>query len=201
MSEPQKRGARKPNKPGRPSKYEPDTVAEIIKLLSEGCIVENVCAKTGIGVSTFYDWIIEYPEFSEKVTRAKADALVGAVQSLRTAMLPHDVTSKTVKMFKETRLRKARVNIGTEAKPKYAISEVPYEYTKPEQGQTVTNEFDWRAALEFLRRRDPDNWTERLIIKVEPEQEKVLKELGLSASEAWNQFIQELASAKHASGH
>lgn len=167
---------------GRKTKYTPEIVSDIIALLTAGCIVEDVCSKVGIHVSTYFDWINKKPEFSEAVDRAKAEANVGAVQSMRTAMMPHDVISKTVKVVKETRLRKVRGEHG--------ISEVPYEWIKSEQSQTTSNEFDWRAALEFLKRRDPDNWSEKLIIQVKPEDLDIINKLGFkSPSDAFQALL------------
>lgn len=180
------------SKRGRKTLYDEKMAEEIRKLLADGCIIADVCAKVGISQDTYFHWVKIHPEFSEIVTRAKAEANLGAVQSLRTAMHPHDVTAKTVKMFKETRLRKVKTKDG--------VSEVPYEYVKTEQSQTVTNEFDWRAAMEFLKRRDPDNWAESFIIKISPQDKEVLDKHGLKASDAWNQLIQELAVANRASG-
>lgn len=176
-------------KRGAKSKYTPEMVAEIVKLLTGGCVVADVCHKVNITQETFYQWVNRYPEFSENVKRAKADAHVGATLSLRKAMMPHDVSSVTTKTLRETRLRKVKDKSGT-------ISEVPYEYIKTEQSQTVSNEFDWRAAMEYLKRRDPENWAETFIIKVNPQQMEVLKKYGLTAAEAFEAMIAELAAAK-----
>lgn len=170
----------------RPTKYNDEIAAEIVALLTDGCVIADVCSKVGISQDSYFTWIKRYPEFSESVKRAKAEANVGAAQSLRTAMMPHDTVSKTVKVVKETRLRKVRGEFG--------VSEVPYEWVKSEQSQTTTNEFDWRAALEFLKRRDPDNWAETFIIKVTPDQQNLLKAKGISASDLWAQMMQELAN-------
>lgn len=173
---------------GRKTKYAPEIAKRIADLISSGCIIEDVCAKVGIAQSTYFKWLIDHSEFSEMCNRAKADANVNATLILRKAMMPHDVSSETTKTITETRLRKVRDEQGQ-------ISEVPYQYSKTERSNTLSNEFDWHAALEFLKRRDPDNWSEKLIIKIDPEHAAILKRLGLSASEAWQQLMQELASA------
>lgn len=168
----------------RKTKYTPQLAAEIVKLLAGGCIIEDVCKKVGISHTAYFDWIKRYPEFLESTERAKADANVGAVLSLRKAMMPHDIASETTKTVTETRLRKVRTKDG--------ISEQPYEWTKTERSRTLSNEFDWRAALEFLKRRDPDNWSEHLIIKVTDEQADLLKKHGLTAAQAFEKLIQSL---------
>lgn len=172
---------------GRKSPYSPEIAAEIVKLLAGGCIIKDTCSKVGIAQSTFFKWVKEHAEFSEQVTRARADANVGATLSLRKAMMPHDVSSHTTKTVTETRLRKVRTEHG--------ISEVPYEWTKTEQSSTVSNEFDWRAALEYLKRRDPENWAEAFIVKVKPEQNDILKEAGIPKEEAFDKFVDLVAVA------
>ncbi len=167
---------------GRKSKYTPELHADIMKMLEAGCIVEDICARAGIAVSTYYEWLDKKPEFSEAVTRAKGAANVGATMVLRKAMMPHDTGSRTVKTLTETRLRKKRTDMG--------IEEVPYEYTKTERSETVASEFDWRAALEFLKRRDPDNWSEHLVVKVAPADLELIKLLGFeSANDAWQALM------------
>lgn len=165
---------------GRRTKYDDKLAADIVKLVGAGCIVADVCARVGIAQSTYFDWLNKRPEFLESVNRAKGEANSNAVLSLRKAMMPHDVASRTTKTISETRLRKAK------DKETGAIVEVPYTYTKTENSETLSNEFDWRAALEFLKRRDPDNWSEHLIIKVAPTDMELIKRLGFeSASDAW----------------
>lgn len=173
---------------GRKTLYSPEMVAEIVKLLASGCVVADVCHKVGIAQDTYFGWVKKYPEFFEAVKRARADAQVGATLSLRKAMMPHDVTTRTTKTFSETRLRKVRAKDGT-------VSEVPYEYTKTEHTDSVTNEFDWRAAMEYLKRRDPENWADVLILKVTPEQLDVLKRFGLTPTDAFSKLIQNLIEA------
>lgn len=176
-------------KRGRRTKYTPELAAEIVKLLSGGCIIADICSKVGINQDTYFEYLKRYPEFSESVERAKADANVGAVLSLRKAMMPHDIGSHTTKTISETRLRKIRGEHG--------INEEPYTYTKTERSETVSSEFDWRAALEFLKRRDPDNWSEKLIIRVEPDQLALLKDAGFeSAAQAFQMLIDNIAKEK-----
>ena len=171
-------------KRGRKTLYSTTIAAEIVKLLSSGCIIDDVCAKVGINPDTYFEWVKVHSDFSDLVERAKADAKLGAVLSLRKAMMPHDILSRTVKTFTETRLRKAKDTDGN-------IFEAPYEYKKIEQSETVSNEFDWRAALEFLKRRDPDNWSEHLIIRVNPEDSDLLKKLGWkSPTDAFEKFLE-----------
>lgn len=177
---------------GRKTKYTPEMVEDIVKLSKSGCTINDICSKINIGVATYFEWINKYPEFAEQVVCARAEANIGATLSLRKAMMPHDVTSRTVKTLKETRLRKVRGKDG--------VSEQPYEYTKVEQSETVSNEFDWRAALEYLKRRDPEHWGDKLIIVIKPEWQEVLDKYGKTAGDVMEEVIQKLdKAAKEAS--
>jgi transposase len=59
---------------GRPTKYTPERVAEIVKGLSGGNMRRAVCAMNDIHLDTFYVWMDEYPEFSEQVRKAESAA-------------------------------------------------------------------------------------------------------------------------------
>ena len=54
---------------------------------------------------------------------------------------------------------------------------------------------DWRADAWYLERRWPEEYAQTFIIKVTPDDAAILKRLGMTASEAWQQLMQELANA------
>lgn len=54
----------------------------------------------------------------------------------------------------------------------------------------------WQADAWVLERKYPDEFGQKLVIRVLPEQADILKKHGLSPHEAWLQFIQELANAE-----
>lgn len=56
-------------------------------------------------------------------------------------------------------------------------------------------ENDWRADAWYLERRWPEEYAQTYIIKVTTEDAATLKKAGLTASEAWQQLMQELANA------
>lgn len=57
---------------GRPSKFNEDRKAAILDAAESGTTVEGCARAAGIGVSTLYDWLDQYPEFSESFNRARA---------------------------------------------------------------------------------------------------------------------------------
>ena len=158
----------------RPSKLTPDMQSKIITRLSAGSTIKATCDSVGIGVSTFYQWLEignahldgvphdrmprliaerdAYAEFAESATRAQADGMIQAAIRFREGMNPSESEAVTTETQVETRLRKVKNKDGS-------IVEEPYEYKKTITRKTVThNPGDWRAAMEYLARRDPANW-------------------------------------------
>ncbi len=168
--------------PGRISKFNPALTAQIIKHLESGLTDKDTCALVGIGVSTFYEWVqdgrdggsAEKLEFAEAVTRARGRALAAATTNLVKGMLPSHTTTTTTEQFTETRLdSRGR----------------PYEYRRVTQRDaTTTNPGDWRAAVEYLKRRDPAQWADRLVLSLEPDVIDALHVLGVAPSDAYEQF-------------
>lgn len=139
---------------GRPTKLDATLQKHIVAALKTGATVEDVCVSVGIHKSSFYDWLkrgetgeAPYSDFSDAVTRAQQDAKMAAIKTLRTAMDPFTETTKVTETFSETR-------IGRDG--------LPYEYKRVKQSVTkVRRQGDWRAALEYLKRRHYDEWGDR----------------------------------------
>jgi hypothetical protein len=159
-------------KTGRKSKLDTKLKNQICKLLSECATVADACAVVGIDDSTYYKWTQRgrdeweriatesdpdaaiadderpFVEFFDATSRAIAKARTVAAKSLRSGMLPFKITDKIVEVFTETRIDK-------EGKP--------YEYKRKTEREVVRSmPGDWRAAAEFLKRRDPNNWSEKV---------------------------------------
>lgn len=161
----------------------PDLTDEICRLLSVGVPIDKVCERFGIAESSYYNWIkrgqVEHDrrseqrdpdrkrlgkrekdirqreqpflEFLERATRARAEAFVGAVAELRRAMHPTETVTEATETFTETRLDRQGE---------------PYEYKRTTVKRSVTKSpGNWRAALEFLKRADPTNWSEHTVQK------------------------------------
>jgi hypothetical protein len=143
----------------RPTKLTPDMQHMIITRLSAGSPIETTCDSVGIHKDTFYQWLLKgeagkapYADFADAVARAKADGLIQAAIRFREGMNPSDVEAVTTETSVETRLRKVKMKDGS-------IVEEPYEYKKTVTRKTVTHApGDWRAAMEYLARRDPKHW-------------------------------------------
>ena len=57
------------NKVGRPSKYDPQMVARVKELFSEGASKAEICLELDICFDTFQDYQTKYPEFLEAVKK------------------------------------------------------------------------------------------------------------------------------------
>lgn len=143
-------------KTGRKTKLKDALQETVVTLISQGVIVEDACQHVGIAPSTFYLWLARgaegdaaYVEFSEAVNRARSNAKVTAIETIHLAMKPFFEKTVRVETFTETRLTKD----GKE-----------YEYKRVTKTvATVARQGDWRAALEYLKRRHPGEWSEHLV--------------------------------------
>lgn len=137
---------------GRKTKLTDKTQAELARLIETGIPIADACAAAGIGERTFYDWLRrgeaeeeQFSQFSQAISRARVAARVAAIKTLRNAMNPYSETSTVIEVFTETRVKKTGET---------------YDYTRKTERTTVTKYAgDWRAALEYLKRRDPDAWS------------------------------------------
>ena len=77
----------KQEKAKKVGKYNPKTVKAITDALKEGNTRRTAFRLVGIGESTFYDRLVEHPEFKLAVEEAEAKALSEAVSCLKRAAL------------------------------------------------------------------------------------------------------------------
>ena len=109
--------------------------------------------------------------------------------AFRTGLTKATTNEVTTDSFTETR---TRLNKAGEV--------VPYEYTRTTRtNKQIEHMPDWRAGEAWLKRRDSDNWSDKLRIDVDIEKLNVLlallKERNIPASELFDSLIQEMANA------
>lgn len=176
----------------RPTKLNGKVQAQIVKLIKIGVSVSDACANAGIHPDTFYDWQrrgeegdSEFSEFSDKVKRARNAAKVAAIDTLRNSMSP----TRTVKRIKNT-VTETRFNpYGKE-----------YLYTSTDEHEvTVDMPGDWHAAVEYLKRRYPDEWSEKRILELglTPELLKRLEDVAKAAGQPVSQIFENMVNALH----
>lgn len=179
---------------GRQTKLTAKRKEQIIDLLSKGATDKDVCGAVGIDYTTLYRWLKEgkenqsplKSEFYQSVTRARAQANLVAIESVRLGMLPSQIVMERTETVRETRIdRNGR----------------PYPYERTEVIKSITKQpGDWRAGIEYLKRRDPEHWTDRVVLSFSPEAVAVMHQLGINPSEAVKQFeemLAELATQQH----
>lgn len=183
----------------RPTKLNKKLQTQIVKLLKTGVTVRDMCTHIGIAESTYYDWMARgeagdeaFSEFSETVSRALGDAKVVAIGTLRSAMSPYTQKATSTETFTETR-------IGRDGKP--------YDYVRKTERETVTLfQGDWRAAVDYLRRRFPEEWGDKSQVDIKISAELIVKTInaleaaGIDANEFFQKAIARAEQQKNGGG-
>lgn len=190
----------------RPTKLNPDTAQTIIDHIA-GCATYKAAAEAaGISYDTFNNWMrrgredrawcdahpnacvlmeeLAFVQFFDAVTRAQARALTGASRSVHEGFMGA-VAREFVREVITEPVRDKAGNLVLEA------NNEPKMFTRTIEREVVKQkEPDWRAGIEFLKRRDPENWSDKLII------EAMIKHVPAPAL----QLLPELAQKAEAAG-
>lgn len=150
---------------GRKTKFTPEACEKIVNALRVGNTRRASALGAGISEALFYEWLKkggkaksgEFLEFLEAVTRAEAECEIQNVAILKKAAAGYKsriVTTKTKSHTEIVRKADGEPLTDAEGNPKTVVVAVT-ETTIRE-----SDEFDWRAALEWLKRRNPADWSE-----------------------------------------
>lgn len=82
-------GRRNGSSRGRPSKFSWERAEAIVKLVREGASRAAAAAGAGIDESTLYDWVKRFPEFSQCIKKAHAEAEMKMVEVITSAAKDH----------------------------------------------------------------------------------------------------------------
>lgn len=153
----------------RKSKLTANRKRDIIRLLEEGNTDKDVCAAVGISDTAFYNWLKDGEEgksaskvaFLESVIRARWVARQRAIDALRSAMIGQETTEVIKRVIEEPVKGK-----GGEIKTDQAGKPMLYKRSEIQERKTHTPP-DFRAAIEYLKRRDGEHWSEKLQAQLE----------------------------------
>ena len=121
---------------GRKTKYSPERVVKIVEGLKGGLTKRAAGSLGGISEDTLLLWVNRYSDFAAQVTQAENEAEVRFASVIDKAAFGHEATTVT-RITRETKdgpLVEERI-------------ETHWEY-------------DWRAALEWLKRRRRGEWSD-----------------------------------------
>lgn len=80
-------------KRGRPSKMTPQVVTKLVAAFNMGYNDTEAALYAGISRKTYYDWLCEYPDFRNKINRAKAEPNIKAKEVVVNAVNSGDVNA------------------------------------------------------------------------------------------------------------
>jgi len=152
----------------RPTKYSDEKAAAIVRALSQGVSRAASAECVGIDYSTFTRWLKSFAEFCNAVTQAEAqcEAEYSEVMKKAAGGFQSGHKSRTVKTIFKT--RKIKHPDGTTVEEPVALEEVTEtEYT--------AEEFDWRAAESWLKRRRKTDWGDSQEITGNPDKPLFVK--------------------------
>lgn len=194
----------------------PDLQKKIIKLLETGVSIDDACSRVGISDRTYYNWRdrgqeaanqleqaletdpdadvptgeLLFFQFFQATTRALKNAKIEAIGAVYGSIKGFKTKSVKTVVFKETRLRKGEKGV-----------EEPYEYQETTTTTTIAQHApDPHTAIEYLKRRYPDEWIDRLRIDLDPALLKELEGLATRAKVDLNDLIKAVVDELKASG-
>lgn len=145
-------------KTGRPIKYNSERESRFLEALRSGATRQACCASINISDETLRHWLVRYPTFLEKVEDAEHHAELRFSLIIAQAAQPHDVI----------RVKKTEKPVMLEDGSVKMIVETVTE---------TSRENDWRAALEWLKRRKRRAWGDSLHVDLDREIQDLMEKL------------------------
>lgn len=154
---------------GRPTDCIPSVIEAVGDSIALGLSVRDACELCGLAHQTYYNWqnrgqtetkrrldgaspiAREQPfvDFFDALTRAHLVGQQVCAQRVRDAATPHDEVTRTIKI-EAKKDKDGKIEFDEDGEPRMITT----------IDQTVVREgvFDWKAALEVLRRRHGPSW-------------------------------------------
>jgi hypothetical protein len=70
---------------GRPTKFSDETLKRLCGAVASGVSFKSACVVAGIGVTTLNEWREKYPDLEERLSGAREQARLKALQAIKTA--------------------------------------------------------------------------------------------------------------------
>ena len=70
---------------GRPTKFSDETVERLCGAVASGAPFKSACVVAGIGVTTLNEWREKYPDLAERLSDAREQERLKALQAIKTA--------------------------------------------------------------------------------------------------------------------
>ena len=141
----------------RPSKFDNEKGRSICERLRAGNTRKASVESIGVAYTTFLRWIgnPDNASFATDVTRAEAEAEAMMVVTIQKAARGFESGSKTETTKTVVKMRKTTYPDGR-------VVEEPVPIQETTKSVVTANEFDWRAAETWLKRRRRDEWGDNL---------------------------------------
>ncbi len=145
---------------GRRSTFSQHKADLILERLRAGCTRRAASESIGVPEQTLSRWFYQFREFRESVSHAEAEAEVKHTATMMKAATGWEAGSTTTTRKTVFRVKKTRRPDGT-------VIEEPVAFEEVTTSEARSREFDWRAALEWLKRRRRNEWGDGLEVKIQ----------------------------------
>jgi hypothetical protein len=154
-------------KMGRPLKFNEERAGKIVEYLRAGCTRKAAAEAVGVEYETLRLWLTrgrreqsgDYFAFLAAVTRAEAEVEARYTLIINKAATGWDTSSTTRTTKTVFRTKKTKQKDGTVIEEPVALQEVT-------ETRHEGREFDPKYALEWLKRRRPEEWGDTMVIEV-----------------------------------
>jgi len=139
----------------RNTKRTPETEKKLLDALRGGNTRRAACIYAGISETTFATWLERFSDFRELVTHAEAQVEVRNVAILQKAAAGYETTETRTADRYFMKMTKVTLPDGT-------VREETAPVKVTEVTTIVRHEADWRPGLEWLKRRRPADWGDKM---------------------------------------